>query len=63
MQRIWTHICVDSDDYTIRKFLSLREARHFAERNGLKVVATGQKQRTQRDLYKQALLECGEALI
>lgn len=63
MQRIWTHICVDSDDYTIRKFLSLREARHFAERNGLKVVATGAKKQTQRDLYKTALLECGECLF
>ena len=63
MQRIWTHICVDSDDYTIRKFLSLREARQFAERNDLKVVATGEKALTQRDLYKTALLECGECLF
>ena len=63
MDRVWTHKVVDSDGWEVRKFLSLREARHFAERNDLKVVATGQKQRTQRDLYKQALLECGEALI
>ena len=63
MDRVWTHKAIDEDGWEIRKFLSLREARHFAERNGLKVVATGHKQRTQRDLYKQALLECGEALI
>ena len=63
MQRIWTNICVDSDDYTIRKFLSLREARQYAERNCLKVVATGEKALTQRDLYKTAMLECGEALF
>ena len=63
MQRIWTHICVDSDDNTIRKFLSLREARQFAQRNDLKVVATGDKPQTQRDIYKQAMLECGKALF
>jgi hypothetical protein len=63
MQRFWTHICVDSDDYTIRKFLSLREAREFASRNDLKVVATGVKQQTQRDIYKQAVLQCGKALF
>ena len=63
MNRIWTHIVVDEDNYEIRKFLSLREARHFAERNNLTVVATGEKAVTQRDLYKQALLECGEALF
>ena len=55
MNRIWTHIAVDEDNYEIRKFLSLREARHFAERNNLTVVATGEKAVTQRDLYKQAL--------
>ena len=43
MKRIFTHSAVDADGWTIRKFLSLREARHFAERNGLKVVATGEK--------------------
>ena len=63
MQRFWTHICVDSDDYTIRKFLSLREAREFATRNDLKVVATGVTQQTQRDIYKQAVLQCGKALF
>ena len=63
MDRVWTHTAVDEDGWVVRKFLSLREARHFAQRNNLSVVATGQKQRTQRDLYKQALLECGEALI
>jgi hypothetical protein len=63
MDRVWTHKVVDEDGWDVRKFLSLREARHFAERNNLKVVATGNKPRTQRDLYKQALLDCGEALI
>ena len=61
MKRIFTHLAVDADGWTIRKFLSLREARHFAERNGLKVVATGEKKQTQRDLYKQSLLSCGYA--
>ena len=63
MNRIWTHITQDEDGYTIRKHLSKREAQHFAERNGLKVVATGEKALTQRDLYKKAMLECGEALF
>ena len=63
MNRIWTHITQDEDGYTIRKHLSKREAQHFAERNGLKVVATGEKALTQRDLYKTAMLECGEALF
>jgi len=63
MKRIFTHTAVDSDGWVVRKFLSLREARHFCERNGLKVVATGEKAQTQRDLYKQALLECGKALF
>ena len=63
MNRIFTHSAVDSDGWTIRKFLSLREARHFCERNGLKVIATGEKAVTQRDLYKQALLQCGKALF
>ena len=63
MNRIFTHSAVDSDGWTIRKFLSLREARYFAERNGLKVVATGEKQQTQRDLYKQSFLGCGHALF
>ena len=63
MNRIWTHITQDEDGYTIRKHLSKREAQHFAERNGLKVVATGEKAQTQRDLYKTAMLECGEALF
>ena len=57
MDRVWTHKVVDEDGWDVRKFLSLREARHFAERNNLKVVATGNKPRTQRDLYKQALLD------
>jgi len=63
MNRIFTHICVDSDNYTVRKFLSLREARFFAQRNDLTVVATGDKPITQRDLYKQSVLECGKALF
>lgn len=63
MNRIFTHLAVDSDGWTIRKFLSLREARHFCERNGLEVVATGEKAVTQRNLYKQALLQCGKALF
>ena len=63
MNRIFTHSAVDSDGWTIRKFLSLREARHFCERNGLKVIATGAKKQTQRDLYKQSLLQCGEAIF
>ena len=63
MNRIWTHITQDEDGYTIRKHLSKREAQHFAERNGLKVVATGEKALTQRDLYKTALLQCGECLF
>lgn len=63
MNRIFTHSAVDSDGWTIRKFLSLREARHFCERNGLMVVATGAKKQTQRDLYKQSLLQCGEAIF
>ena len=63
MNIICTHITQDEDGYTIRKHLSKREAQHFAERNGLKVVATGEKALTQRDLYKQALLECGEAIF
>ena len=54
MNRIFTHLAVDADGWTIRKFLSLREARHFAERNGLKVVATGEKQQTQRDFISRA---------
>ena len=63
MNRIFTHSAVDSDGWTIRKFLSLREARNFCERNGLKVVATSEKALTQRDLYKQSLLQCGEAIF
>ena len=63
MNRIFTHLAVDSDGWTIRKFLSLREARHFCERNGLKVVATGENALTQRNLYKQSLLDCGEAIF
>ena len=63
MNRIFTHSAVDSDGWTVRKFLSLREARHFCERNGLKVVATSEKALTQRDLYKQSLLQCGEAIF
>lgn len=63
MDRVWTHKAVDSDGWVVRKFLSLREARHFAERNGLQVVATGQKQKTQRDIYKQTMLQCGKCLI
>jgi len=62
MDRVWLYVAMDGD-WEVRKFLSLREARHFAERNDLKVVATGNKPRTQRDLYKQALLRCGEALL
>jgi len=63
MERIWSHIVVDADGWEVRKFLSLREARHFAERNNLTVKATGVKPQTQRDLYKKALLECGECLF
>ena len=63
MKRIFTHTAGESDGWVVRKILSLREARHFCERNGLKVVATGEKAQTQRDLYKQALLECGEAIF
>ena len=63
MNRIFTHKAVDSDGWVVRKFLSLREARHFCERNGLKGVATGEKALTQRDLYKQSLLQCGEAIF
>lgn len=63
MKRIFTHTAVDSDGWVVRKFLSLREARQFCERNGLKVVETGEKAVTQRDLYKQSLLQCGEAIF
>ena len=35
MDRIWTHTAVDEDGWVVRKFLSLREARHFAQRNNL----------------------------
>ena len=62
MERLWTHVVMDGD-WEVRKFLSLREARHFAERNNLTVKATGVKPQTQRDLYKKALLECGECLF
>ena len=61
MNRIFTHLAVDSDGWTVRKFLSLREARHFCERNDLKVVATGEKAHHSDEIYiNTALLECGE---
>ena len=62
MERIWTHVAMDGD-WEVCKFLSLREARHFAERNNLTVKATGVKPQTQRDLYKKSLLECGTCLF
>ena len=63
MERIWSHIVVDADGWEVRKFLSLRKARHFAERNNLTVKATGIKPRTERDLYKKAFSECGPCLF
>jgi len=62
MERLWTHVAMDGD-WEVRKFLSLREARHFAERNNLTVKATDIKPQTQRDLYKKSLLECGKCLL
>ena len=63
MDRIFTHCAIDDDGYVVRKFLSLREARHFCQRNSLQLKATGNKPKTQRDLYKTALIECGTCLF
>ena len=63
MNRIWTHITQDEDGYTIRKHLSKREAQHFAERNGLTVITTGQKPKTERQLYKEAFDSVGPCLL
>ena len=63
MNRIWTHVTQDEDGYTIRKHLSKREAQHFAERNGLTVIATGQKPKTERQLYKEAFDSVGPCLL
>ena len=50
-------------DWEVRKFLSLRECRDYCQRNNLTVKATGVKVQTQRDIYKKALLDCGECLF
>ena len=55
--------CTGCNSKAVRKFLSLRECRHFCERNNLTVKATGVKVQTQRDIYKKALLDCGECLF
>ena len=62
MNRRWLYVAMDGD-WAVRKFLSLREARHYCERNNLTVKSTGVKPQTQRDIYKKALLQCGEALF
>ena len=62
MERLWTHVAMDGD-WEVRKFLSLREARHFCDRNNLTVKATGIKPRTERDLYKKAFSECEPCLF
>ena len=62
MDRYWTHVAMDGD-WEVRKFLSLRECRDYCKRNSLTVKATGVKVQTQRDIYKKALLGCGECLF
>ena len=62
MNRRWLYVAMDGD-WAVRKFLSLREARHYCERNNLTVKSTGVKPQTQRDIYKTALLQCGEAIF
>lgn len=62
MNRDWLYVAMDGD-WAVRKFLSLREARHYCERNNLTVKSTGVKPQTQRDIYKTALLQCGESLF
>ena len=66
MDRLFTYIAVDEDGYTIRKFLSKREADFFCSNKAdLTVKSTGVKKKviTTRDLYKTMLLECGECLF
>ena len=62
MDRYWTHVAMDGD-WEVRKFLSLRECRDYCQRNNLTVKATGVKVQTQRDIYKKALLDCGECVF
>ena len=66
MDRVFTHMAVDEDGYTVRKFLSKREADFFCSNKAdLSVKSTGVKKKvtTTRDLYKKMLLECGECLF
>ena len=66
MDRLFTFMAVDEDGYTIRKFLSKREADFFCSNKAdLTVKSTGVKKKviTTRDLYKTMLLECGECLF
>ena len=66
MDRVFTHIAVDKDGWTVRKFLSKREADFFCSTKAdLSVKSTGIKKKvtTTRDLYKKMLLECGECLF
>ena len=66
MNRIFTHMAVDEDGYTVRKFLSKREADFFCSNKAdLSVKSTGVKKKvtTTRDLYKKMLLEVGECLF
>ena len=66
MDRVFTHMAVDEDGYTLRKFLSKKEADFFcSNKAGLSVKSTGIKKKvtTTRDLYKKMLLECGECLF
>ncbi len=66
MDRLFTFMAVDEDGYTIRKFLSKREADFFCSNKAdLTVKSTGVKKKviTTRDLYKSAFLEVGECLF
>jgi len=66
MDRVFTHIAVDKDGWTVRKFLSKREADFFCSNKAdLSVKSTGVKKKvaSERDLYKTAFLECGECLF
>ena len=66
MDRVFTHMAVDEDGYTVRKFLSKKEADFFCSTKAdLSVKSTGIKKKvtTTRDLYKKMLLECGECLF
>ena len=63
MNRQWLYVAMDGD-WAVRKFLSCkRKLVIIAERNNLTVKSTGVKPQTQRDIYKTALLQCGEALF